>query len=68
MVMSIANFILIHLGFHGNNNQAGNNFKKFGVPTPVTGSHPGEAVKPGVPHPLFPPIVISLKSFMNVFE
>ena len=28
-----------------------NNFGKFGVPSPVTGSHPVVAVKPGVPHP-----------------
>lgn len=28
-----------------------NNLGKFGVPNPVTGSQPGTAVKPGVPHP-----------------
>ena len=37
------------------------NAKSFGnliVPSPVTGSHPFTAVKPGVPHPgLFPEVI-----------
>lgn len=35
----------------------------FGVPNPVTGSHPGTAWKPGVPQPWFPPDVMSLKTY-----
>ena len=35
---------------------------KFGVPTPVTGSHPLVALNPGVPHPGLFPVVISLNA------
>lgn len=34
---------------------------KFGVPSPVTGSHPFVALKPSVPHPEFEPDTMSLK-------
>ena len=37
-------------------------FPKFGVPTPVTGSHPFVALNPGVPHPGLLPTVMSLKT------
>ena len=40
----------------------------FGVPKPVTGSHPGTAVNPGVPQPWFPPDVISLNAPWNAAE
>lgn len=38
-----------------------NIFGKFGVPNPVTGSHPFTAVKPLVPHPGLVPFTISFK-------
>ena len=34
----------------------------LGVPTPVTGSHPGSALNPSVLHPGFDPSVISLNA------
>jgi len=37
-------------------------FTKSGVPTPVTGSHPGTAEKPCVLQPGFEPEVMSLKA------
>ena len=33
---------------------------KLGVPKPVSGSHPRDALKPSVPHPGFVPFVMSL--------
>ena len=41
---------------------------KVGVPMPVTGSQPGCAAKPSVPHPGFVPLVISLNAYLNVLE
>lgn len=35
----------------GSSSQRASNLGKFGVPRPVTGSHPGTAENPGVPHP-----------------
>ena len=41
---------------------------KFGVPKPVTGSHPRAAGKPSVPHPGFVPFLISLNAVANRCE
>jgi hypothetical protein len=49
-----------HHHHQGNPKKIFNIFGKFGVPNPVTGSHPLTASKPGVPHPWLPPCVISL--------
>jgi len=42
--------------------KASKSFGKFGVPNPVTGSHPTTASKPLVPQPGLEPIVMSLKA------
>lgn len=47
---------------YGNKSHLETSSGKFGVPSPVTGSHPGTAVKPSVLHPGFEPEVISLKA------
>ena len=39
-----------------------NNSGKFGVPNPVTGSHPLALSNPAVPHPWLPPFVTSLRA------
>jgi hypothetical protein len=44
---------------HGSNNHLRAIFGKSGVPSPVTGSHPGTAVYPFVPQPGLLPDVIS---------
>lgn len=53
---------------YGNNNHCANNFGKFGVPRPVTGSHPFTALNPFVPHPGFVPFVMSLNALRNLSE
>lgn len=42
--------------------------EKLGVPKPVTGSQPGDAGKPSVPHPGLLPFVMSLKDPRKRFE
>jgi len=46
----------------------GRSLERLGVPTPVTGSHPVVAVKPAVPQPWFPPVVMSLKPLAKSAE
>ena len=56
---------------HGSAIHASSSFLKLGVPSPVTGSHPGAATNPKLPcgpHAKLSPSVMSLKTPENAFE
>lgn len=50
---------------YGNDNHKSRSKRKFGVPSPVTGSHPSVALNPVVLQPGLLPLVMSLKAPAN---
>ena len=53
---------------HGRARKRGRSLRKFGVPRPDTGSHPGRAANPSVPHPGLFPTVMSLNALSNEYS